>query len=250
MHINDLMASGYVPELYSPEDKDTIVNEVTGKAKAAGLPQDRESCWSYYCKQTKRNLHVVFCTSPVGSTFRSRALRFPALVNCATIDWFMAWPKDALLSVGRRFLSTVTDLGEDEVRAAVEHFMPYAFDRVGSEARRFKTRSGVTVHVTPKSFLEFVRLYLHLLGQKREEISGAVGRLDKGVKRLASTGEEVARIESEIKDLLENAEEAKEAADVIAEQVAKEKGHVEHETQLAEVEKAKCEEIKKEILQK
>jgi len=220
VHVNDLMASGYVPELYAPEDRDTIVNEVAGKVKAAGLSQDRDSCWNFYRQQTRRNLHVVFCTSPVGSAFRSRALRFPALVNCATIDWFMPWPKDALLSVGRRFLGTVQDLGEDDVRAAVEHFLPFAFERVSAEAASFRARGGVRVHVTPKSFLEFVRLYIHLLQEKRDYLTNAVGRLDRGVKRLASTGEEVARIESEIKDLLENAEEAKEAADQIAEQVA------------------------------
>lgn len=40
---------------------------------------------------------------------------FPSLVNCCTIDWFLPWPTEALLSVAKEsFLKTVPDpeLGE------------------------------------------------------------------------------------------------------------------------------------------
>lgn len=53
----------------------------------------------------RRNLHVVLSFSPVGDAFRERLGRFPSLVNCTTIDWFMAWPKDALATVASNFLA-------------------------------------------------------------------------------------------------------------------------------------------------
>lgn len=35
--------------------------------------------------------------SPVGETLRIRTRKFPSMINCCTLDWFSAWPKEALL---------------------------------------------------------------------------------------------------------------------------------------------------------
>lgn len=53
---------------------------------------------------------VILCFSPVGSTLRVRARRFPAVVNCTAIDWFHEWPEDALVSVSSRFLEETGDI--------------------------------------------------------------------------------------------------------------------------------------------
>ena len=44
-------------------------------------------------------MHVVLAMSPIGSSLRVRMRMFPSIVNCTTIDWLEAWPKEALLSV-------------------------------------------------------------------------------------------------------------------------------------------------------
>lgn len=36
--------------------------------------------------------------------FRTRAQKFPALFNECTIDWFLPWPIDALVSVAESFI--------------------------------------------------------------------------------------------------------------------------------------------------
>ena len=73
--------------------------------------------------QIQTNLHVVLCCSPVGNAFRTRARKFPAIVNCTTIDWFQAWPEQALSGVALRFLSRM-DLGDERATLAVQRFMP------------------------------------------------------------------------------------------------------------------------------
>lgn len=64
--------------------------------------------------RVRANLHVVLCFSPVGDAFRTRCRRFPGLINCTQIDWFRAWPRDALVKVSLWFLEDV-DVGDVEV---------------------------------------------------------------------------------------------------------------------------------------
>lgn len=54
--------------------------------------------------------------SPIGDAFRNRLRMFPSLINCCTIDWFHAWPEDALEMVAHKFLEDV-EL-ESDIRTA------------------------------------------------------------------------------------------------------------------------------------
>jgi dynein heavy chain len=64
----------------------------------------RENCWKFFIDRVRRQLKVVLCFSPVGSTLRVRARKFPAIINCTAINWFHEWPQEALISVSKRFL--------------------------------------------------------------------------------------------------------------------------------------------------
>ena len=52
-----------------------------------GIVDTPENLWSFYISRVRKNLHMSLCFSPVGDGLWSRARRFPALVNCTTIDW-------------------------------------------------------------------------------------------------------------------------------------------------------------------
>ncbi len=71
-----------------------------------------------FVARVRDNLHIVLAMSPVGDSFRVRCRQFPSLINCTTIDWFMPWPDEALLSVANRFLAE-EDIGTDEVPLTV-----------------------------------------------------------------------------------------------------------------------------------
>ena len=49
------------------------------------------------CAQER--VHLVICYSTVSEQFRSRALRFPALLSSCVIVYFPRWTPDALLAL-------------------------------------------------------------------------------------------------------------------------------------------------------
>jgi dynein heavy chain len=53
VYINDLLSSGEVADLYAPEDKDNIINQIRAKVKGAGIQDTRENCWNYYIDLVK-----------------------------------------------------------------------------------------------------------------------------------------------------------------------------------------------------
>lgn len=80
---------------------------IVTQVKGAGIQDTRENCWKYFINKVRRLIKVILCFSPVGSTLRVRSRKFPAIVNCTSINWFMEWPQNALESVSSRFLSEI-----------------------------------------------------------------------------------------------------------------------------------------------
>lgn len=70
--------------------------------------------WQDFLNKCKNNVHIVLAMSPIGDDFKRRLRMFPSLVNCCAIDWFLAWPQEALASVANHFIKDVEDLPELE----------------------------------------------------------------------------------------------------------------------------------------
>lgn len=63
--------------------------------------------YTFFIERVRKNMHIVFCMSPVGEAFRNRLRQYPAFVSCTTIDWFREWPRIALLEVANKYLRDV-----------------------------------------------------------------------------------------------------------------------------------------------
>lgn len=89
------------------------------EATKVGIIPSTESIYSFMIERVRANVHVILCMSPIGDAFRNRLRQYPSLINCTTIDWFLEWPKEALLEVGNKFLMnlnlTLTITGENKV---------------------------------------------------------------------------------------------------------------------------------------
>uniref|UniRef100_A0A673MQT0 Dynein axonemal heavy chain 11 n=1 Tax=Sinocyclocheilus rhinocerous TaxID=307959 RepID=A0A673MQT0_9TELE len=195
--INDMLASGDIPDLFSEEEVDMIVTSVRVELRALGLLDTRENCWNFFIDRIRRQLKVVLCFSPVGFTLRTRARKFPAIVNCTAIDWFHPWPQHALQSVSSTFIQNIFGL-EPVVRVSISEFISFAHTSVNEVSIKYQQNEKRFNYTTPKSFLEFMKLYGNLLGTKRKELSQKMERLENGLQKLLTTASQVEDLKAKL----------------------------------------------------
>ncbi|XP_031327312.1 dynein beta chain, ciliary-like [Photinus pyralis] len=188
--INDMLASGEIPDLLQDEEVENILNVVRGEVKASGVDDTKENCWKFYIQRCRKLLKVVLCFSPVGSTLRIRGRKFPAVVSCTAIDWFHEWPKEALQSVSQKFLQDIEVLPK-RIVDSVSNFMSYVHSVVNDMSVVYLQNEKRYNYTTPKTFLEQISLYSKLLTEKINFLEYSIIRLENGLLKLASTAEEV-----------------------------------------------------------
>ncbi|XP_066907106.1 dynein beta chain, ciliary-like, partial [Halyomorpha halys] len=214
--------------------------------KGAGLADTRENCWKFFIDRVRRNLKVILCFSPVGSTLRVRARKFPALVNCTTIDWFMEWPKEALESVSARFLAEVEVLSKKLVKP-LSFLMAFMHTTVNSMSQQYLLNERRYNYTTPKSFLELISLYSKLLTGKNKEINDKIGRLQNGLQKLVSCSEQVAVLKKQLAVQDKVVQQKNAAATLLIDEVAVEKDKVQKEQAIATEEARKVRIIEEDV---
>lgn len=107
VYINDILSSGWVPDMFPKEEKDALLGKIRNEAKSAGYLDTPDQLFEYFLEKTKKNFHLALCFSPVGDQFRFRSRKFPAIISCTQIDWYHEWPQDALIGVSQRFLNDI-----------------------------------------------------------------------------------------------------------------------------------------------
>ena len=195
--VNAILNSGDVPNLYQTEDLDAIAQACKEDCVRKRLPQTKLNLFSMYLTRVRRNIHVVLTMSPIGEAFRERMRKFPSIVNCCTIDWFSAWPDEALQSVATRaFIESNTDLG-DHTQDVVD-VCKGVHQAVVNTSLQFKSELNRHNYVTPTSYLELLSTYRKVLANKRSEVGTLKDRLQNGLDKLISTGQVVSTLEKDI----------------------------------------------------
>lgn len=192
--INNIFNSGDVPNLWDVEERERIIGAIRQDAHDAGVAEDRDAIYQFFINRVRNHLHIVFSTSPVGDVFRSRCRMFPSLVNCSTIDWFDPWPREALLSVSKRFLEYV-ELGGEEMRERMAAMCVEIHLSVGEMSKLFYAEMKRRYYTTPTSYLELIHLYTLMLQEKRRELSGNRDKLRGGLMKLSQTNGLVAKMQ-------------------------------------------------------
>lgn len=152
--------------------------------------------------------------SPIGNAFRNRVRKFPAIVNCCTIDYFHSWPDDALLAVASRFLGGV-DLTDVERPICIDMCMEF---HTSTEllSEQFLIRLNRHNYVTPTSYLELIHTFKELLERKRYETKTARTRYLTGIDQLEVASKQIDILKANLEDLQPS---LKLAAETVAKQL-------------------------------
>lgn len=185
--VDSLLNTGEVPNLFAADERGEIMEAVAGPAQAAAEDKNAEfsplALFSFFVNRCRDNLHVVIAFSPIGETFRNRIRKFPSLINCCNIDWFQAWPEDALEKVAKSSLSKI-DIEDDQRDACVE-ICKYFHVSSSVLSEKFYTKLGRKTYVTPTSYLQLISGFKNLISNKQNEIMSAKRRYVNGLEKLA-----------------------------------------------------------------
>lgn len=196
--ISNLLNSGEVPNLFANDEK----VEVCEKMRAIDRQKDKSlqtdgtplALFNMFVQIVKDQLHCVVAMSPIGENFRTRIRKFPALVNCCTIDWLQAWPEDALVAVAKKFLGKI-DLPEIEKKSCIE--MCQIFHTSTQDlSKEFLLKARRYNYVTPTSYLEMINTFEKILTDKRKEILHNKKRYKGGLKSLEGANEQVGKMKA------------------------------------------------------
>lgn len=223
--INDMLASGEIAELFPDDEIENIANGVRNELKQLAILDTKENCWRYFIDKVRRMLKTVLCFSPVGSTLRVRSRKFPAIINCSSIDWFHEWPQNALESVSKRFLAEVPVLPIN-ILDSVSIFMAHVHETVNKMSQIYLQNEKRYNYTTPKSFLELIDLFSKLLEKKDAEYKERISRLENGLYKLAECAQQADVLKKELALQEVDLKIKNDAADILIATVAEESARV------------------------
>ncbi|XP_071052662.1 dynein axonemal heavy chain 7-like isoform X1 [Onthophagus taurus] len=201
--LSNLLNSGEVPNIFSAEERGELCEKMRqiDRQKDKSLQTDGSpvALFNLFVQIVRDQLHLVLAMSPIGDGFRNRIRKFPAMVNCCTIDWFQSWPEDALLAVATRFLGEI-ELPTEERNVCIDMCQIFhtSTQRLSDE---FFNRLGRKNYVTPTSYLELINTFKTFLAKKRVEVLMGRKRYEVGIEKLLGAGAEVAVMQASLEAL-------------------------------------------------
>ncbi|KAI9995414.1 hypothetical protein PInf_012475 [Phytophthora infestans] len=253
--INNMLNSGEIPNLFPYDERVGICEAVRPHVKekfgkAVGDNMNQMQLYAFFLQRVRSNLHIVLACSPIGDAFRDRLRKFPSLINCCTIDWFTAWPSDALVAVAEKFLADV-EMDSANVRKAIVDTCQYFHVSVMELSDKFLKNLRRQNYVTPTSYLELIVAFKSFLARRREAVQGARNRYVVGLEKINFAENNVAVMRKELEDLQPVLDQSKKDTDILMEEIkAKlpgvevQRSEVQADVAVADASKAECEQQK------
>ncbi|KAF9983125.1 Cytoplasmic dynein 1 heavy chain 1, partial [Modicella reniformis] len=204
--MNTLLANAEVPGLFEGDEYASLMTQCREGAQRDGLMLDSsEELYKWFTQQVMKNLHVVFTMNPPEGGLASRAATSPALFNRCVLDWFGDWSDQAFFQVGQEF-TTVLDLDRPNYvpphkfpavyrslpdtpthRHAIINAFVFVHQSLYEVNAKLSKRNGRRGYVTPRHYLDFIRHYVRLYNEKREDLEEQQRHLNIGLDKLRDT---------------------------------------------------------------
>ncbi|XP_043503405.1 dynein axonemal heavy chain 12-like [Polistes fuscatus] len=199
--IDSLLNIGEVPNLFTIEERQEIIEMCRLDAQGGNRNLDISvlAVLAFFINRCKEMLHIMLCFSPIGDTFRIRLRLYPSLVNCCTIDWFEVWPEDALEQIALHNVANINVNEDVKVNAVIA--CKYFHNCAKDISDHFYKSSGRITYITTASFLDLMRTYVELIGEKQEELTLARDRYLNGLNKLEYAAEQIQRMREVLSEL-------------------------------------------------
>jgi dynein heavy chain len=194
--MNAILTTGEVPNLFPKEELLGMASELRNIAMKSipNFNDTADNLIKFFIERVRTNLHVVLCMSPVSAKFAERARRFPGIIAGCTIDWFLPWPKEALVAVSNGYISKVALDCNDKVRQELIVHMGVVHSLVMGACDEYFIKMRRYVYQTPKSFLQFLNDYSGMYTRKCQEIDNKAKSVEIGLEKLAAGAKDVEKM--------------------------------------------------------
>lgn len=194
--ISCLLSTGELPDLFSTEDRQNII-EMT-RLHAQNSDRNAElsarSVMAYFTDQCKNRLHFVLCFSPTSAAFRTYLCSHPNLAKHCTVNCYQVWPDQALLEIAAKHMKHVNV--REEIKASAARVCVQLHNSARETSSKYREMFGRSVHVTSSAFLHMLKLYTRLMSKKQEEIVATRGRYVAGLEKLELAAEQVEQMKA------------------------------------------------------
>nr|CAD7573553.1 unnamed protein product [Timema californicum] len=199
--ISMVLNTGDVPNLFPPDEKAEILEKMQGVARTLGKKVDPTplALYNFFVERVRANLSIALAMSPIGDALRNRLRMFPALINCCTIDWFTAWPEDALERVAKNFLQQM-DFDPELEDSCVDLCKEFHVSVTNISERYYEVLRRRN-YVTPTSYLELILMFKSLYEKKVEQITAQKNRYIVGLEKLDFASGQVRNLQEQLYDL-------------------------------------------------
>ena len=195
-NINNILNSAEVPNLFTTEDKDAILERIR-EQRGMSLKTSSER-WDIFIQNIKKNLHITLCMSPVGDNLKKRLRQFPSFTSCCSINWMNEWPEDALRSVTHKSLQESGISSDPEHLQSLQEICVVFHYTALQLANNYKAETRRVFNITSSHYLLLLKHIHKLLEFKQGQIIKSCEKYKLGVKKIEDTEVYVEKIKQDL----------------------------------------------------